>query len=78
MLQNKKTVLTEDLQLNETEKNLLASEEEKYGAPLKEMPKDKQYAMCFACSGVTMQSFSPWMISSGPFCQRRSNDAKSY
>ena len=49
MLQNKKAVLPEDLQLNETEKNLLTLEEKKYGAPLKEMPKDKQYAMCFAC-----------------------------
>ena len=49
MLQIKKTVLPEDLQLNETEKILLAAEEEKRGETLTEMPKDEKYNMCFAC-----------------------------
>ena len=46
-LQNK--VLTQHLQMNETEKKLLAAEEEKYGEKLVEMSKDQKYGMCFAC-----------------------------
>ena len=42
-------VSPETLQLNETEKALLAAEEQKLGATLKEMPKDPKYSMCFAC-----------------------------
>ncbi len=44
-----KTILPEALQLNETEKQLLEEEEKKFGAKLPEMPKDRQYGMCFAC-----------------------------
>ena len=48
-LQERQTVLPEALQLSETEQRLLAEEEKKYGEKLEEMPKDKQYGMCFAC-----------------------------
>ena len=49
MLQVKKSVLPEELLLNETEKKLLAEEGEKYGQPLEEISKDVKYGMCFAC-----------------------------
>ena len=49
MLQVKKTVLPEELLLNETEKKLLAEEGKKYGEELKEIEKDIKYGMCFAC-----------------------------
>lgn len=42
-------VVTQHLQMNETEKMLLAAEEEKYGEKLVEMSKDQKYGMCFAC-----------------------------
>ena len=46
-LQN--TVLPEHLEMNETEKNLLTAEEEKYGKKLVEMSKDQKYRMCNYC-----------------------------
>ena len=49
MLKVKKSVLPEELLLNETERKLLAEEEKKYGTKLMEMPKDQKYGMCFAC-----------------------------
>lgn len=49
MLKVKKSVLPEELLLNETERKLLAEEEKKYGTKLMEMPKDQKYDMCFAC-----------------------------
>lgn len=49
MLKVKKSVLPEELLLNETEKKLLEEEEKKYGTKLMEMPKDQKYDMCFAC-----------------------------
>ena len=49
MLKVKKSVLPEELLLNETEKKLLEEEEKKYGTKLMEMPKDQKYGMCFAC-----------------------------
>ena len=49
MLQVKKTVLPEELQLSEKEKALLAEEGKKYGGELKEIVKDIKYGMCFAC-----------------------------
>ena len=49
MLQAKKTVLPEELLLNETEKKLLEEEGQKYGEPLQEISKDIKYDMCFAC-----------------------------
>ncbi len=39
----------EALQMNETEKKLLAAEEKKLGTTLEEMSKDPKYGMCFAC-----------------------------
>ena len=42
-------VVPQHLQMSETEKNLLAAEEEKYGEKLVEMSKDQKYGMCFAC-----------------------------
>ena len=42
-------VLPQHLQMNETEKGLLAAEEEKFGKKLVEMSKDQKYGMCFAC-----------------------------
>lgn len=49
MLKVKKSVLPEELLLNETERKLLAEEEKKYGTKLMEMSKDQKYGMCFAC-----------------------------
>ena len=49
MLQVKKTVLPEELLLNETEKKLLAEEGKKYGGELNEIEKEIKYGMCFAC-----------------------------
>ena len=49
MLQVKKSVLPEELLLNETEKKLLEEEGKKYGQPLEEISKDIKYDMCFAC-----------------------------
>ena len=49
MLKVKKSVLPEELLLNETEKKLLEEEGKKYGEPLKEIEKDIKYGMCFAC-----------------------------
>ena len=49
MLQVKKTVLPEELMLNETEQKLLAEEGKKYGGELKEIEKEIKYGMCFAC-----------------------------
>ena len=49
MLQVKKSVLPEELLLNETEKRLLEEEGKKYGEPLQEISKDIKYDMCFAC-----------------------------
>ena len=49
MLQVKKTVLPEELILNETEQKLLAEEGKKYGGELKEIEKESKYGMCFAC-----------------------------
>jgi uncharacterized protein (TIGR00369 family) len=49
MLKLKKSVLPEELLLNETEKKLLEEEGKKYGEPLKEIEKDIKYGMCFAC-----------------------------
>ena len=42
-------MLPQYLQMNETERKLLAEEEKKYGTKLMEMPKDQKYGMCFAC-----------------------------
>ena len=42
-------VLHQHLQMNETEKGLLAAEEERFGKKLVEMSKDQKYGMCFAC-----------------------------
>ena len=42
-------MLPQHLQMNETERKLLAEEEKKYGTKLMEMPKDQKYGMCFAC-----------------------------
>jgi hypothetical protein len=41
-------MLPQHLQMNETERKLLAEEEKKYGTKLMEMPKDQKYGMCFA------------------------------
>lgn len=49
MLKVKKSVLPEELLLNETERKLLEEEGKKYGEPLKEIEKDIKYGMCFAC-----------------------------
>ena len=49
MLQVKKSVLPEELLLNETEKKLLEEEGKRYGQPLEEISKDIKYDMCFAC-----------------------------
>ena len=48
MLQVKKSVLPEELLLNETEKKLLEEEGKRYGQPLEEISKDIKYDMCFA------------------------------